>query len=101
MARFSTVRPQCQFDTSGERRFAERLGSCWKTITSGGATSGQAQGALFLLRRAASASHYRRLKTVANPMQAHTYKRSAAGQRKNKSAPFFINRRRIFISKGI
>jgi len=25
MARFSPVRSQCQFDTSGQRRFAERL----------------------------------------------------------------------------
>jgi hypothetical protein len=31
---FSPVRSQCQFAASGERRFAERLESCWKTITS-------------------------------------------------------------------
>ena len=41
MARFFPVRSQCQFDTSGERRFAERLEKlleddylCWSNVPS-------------------------------------------------------------------
>jgi len=42
MARFSPVRSQCQFDTPGERRFAERLEKpleddhlCWSNVPVG------------------------------------------------------------------
>jgi hypothetical protein len=56
MARFIPVRSQCQFDTR-RRRFAERLGSRWRTITSGGATSrSNPRRALPRLRRPVPAS---------------------------------------------
>ncbi|WP_226686227.1 hypothetical protein [Stutzerimonas stutzeri] len=38
MARFFPVRSQCQFDTPGERRFAERLeddSPCWSNVLLG------------------------------------------------------------------
>lgn len=106
MTRFFTVCSQYQFDIPGERCFAERLESCWKTTTSAGATSRSGAKARYPYFVVLHPRHTTSgLKTVANPMlQAHTYfkrsrhgvqERSAAGRRKNKSVPFFFYLRQV------
>lgn len=58
MALFSPVRSQCQFDTPGERRFAERLETAGRRLPLLEQRPGRLQGALSRLRRAVPAARY-------------------------------------------